>query len=117
MTERTRRKELVEEYKQNRPEAGVFRIVNTRTGRVLVGSTLNLASLESKMRFARSTGSTSALHFRLKADGLKFGVWAFELEVLEVLETKTDSTGEQLRCDLAVLEALWRERQDQDLLY
>jgi hypothetical protein len=117
MTEKARRKELVDEYKQNPAEAGVFRIVNTRNNRVLVGSTLNLASMESKMRFARSTGSTSALHLRLKDDGREFGVEAFELEILEVLETRPESTSDQIRQDLTVLEALWREKQDQSLLY
>ena len=117
MTEKARRKELVGEFKQNRSQAGVFRIVNRRTNRVLVGSTQNLASMESKMRFARSTGSTSALHLALKDDGKKFGVEAFELEVLELLETKPESTSEQIRSDLDVLEALWREKQDPELLY
>ncbi len=117
MTEKTRRKELVDEYKQNRPEAGVFRIVNNRNNRVLVGSTSNLASMESKMRFARSTGSASALHFALKEDGRKFGIEAFDLEILEVLDTKPESTSDQILSDLAVLESLWREKQDPSLLY
>ena len=117
MTEKARRKELVGEFKQNRPEAGVFRIVNRRNNRVLVGSTQNLASMESKLRFARSTGSTSALHLALKDDGQKYGVETFELEVLEVLETRPESTSEQIRSDLEVLESLWREKHDPALLY
>jgi hypothetical protein len=117
MTERARRKELVDEYKLNQPRAGVFRIVNTSNNRVLVGSTVNLASMESKMRFARSTGSMSALHLRLKEEGRQFGIEAFELEILEVLETKPETTSGQVRQDLAVLESLWREKQDPSLLY
>lgn len=117
MTEKARRKELVDEYKQQLPQAGVFRILNTRTNRVLVGSTLNLASMESKARFARTTGSASALHFALKDDGRAFGADAFVLEILEVLEPAPESTPEQIRADLHVLEALWREKQDQSLLY
>jgi hypothetical protein len=85
MTEKARRKELVDEYKQMPTQAGVFRIVNTRNNRALIGSTLNLASIESKMRFAKSTGSASALHFALKDDGREFRIEAFELEILEVL--------------------------------
>jgi hypothetical protein len=117
MTEKARRKELVDEYKQNIPSAGVFRIVNRRNNRVLVGSTLNLASIENKMRFARSTGSPTALHFSLRDDGREYGIGAFELEILEVLKTSPESTSEQVRGDLDVIEALWREKQDPALLY
>ena len=42
---------------------------------------------------------------------------AFALEVLEVLDVKPEMTPEQIREDLEALEALWRERQDPNLLY
>lgn len=117
MNDHARRKELREQYAQTRPEAGVYRIVNARNGRVLLGSTLNLPSMRSKLEFARATGTFGVLGFRLSEDIAAFGIEAFSLEIIEVLDVKPDMTSAQIRDDLATLEALWRERQDPALLY
>ena len=115
--DKTQRKELMTRYRQSRPEAGVYRIVNERSNRALLGSSPNLPSVRSKLEFARSTNTPSALDFRLHADGRAFGVSAFRFEVLEVLEVASDATDAQLADDLQALEALWRERQDPTLMY
>ena len=117
MTEQTRRKELVAQFKEARPEAGVYRIVNTRTGRCLLGCSPNLASVRGKLDFARSTNSAGVLDLRLRSESRQFGIDAFELEVLEVLPTTPEMTPEQIRTDLTLLTALWRERLDAKQLY
>jgi hypothetical protein len=117
MDDKARRKELLSEYKRNHPEAGVHRIVNTRTGKVLLGSSPNLPSVRSKLAFAQSTNSPGVFGHRLREDIRAFGIEAFELEVLDVLETKPEMTPAQIRQELATLEALWREKQDPALLY
>ncbi len=66
--ERARRKELLAQYKQAAPDAGVFRIVNRHTNRALLGSSLNLASVANKVEFARHSGSPGALDHRLRKD-------------------------------------------------
>jgi hypothetical protein len=116
MNDKTRRKELQEQYKESRPEAGVYRIVNTRTNKTLLGSTPNLAAIRSRMEFARSTGG-GTLHYRLKDDIRQYGIEAFELEVLDVLETKPEMSEAQIRSELATLETLWREKLDPASLY
>ena len=117
MDDKARRKQLQDDYKQTAIQAGVYRIVNTRTGQVLLGSTTNLPSLHSKLAFARTTNSASALDLRLKPDVQAYGIEAFELEVLETLDPKPEQTPQQVQDDLRTLEALWRERQDPALLY
>ena len=52
MAEKSRRRELVAEYKRSHTEAGVYRIVNSENGRAFLGSALNLPSVRSKMAFA-----------------------------------------------------------------
>ena len=111
-----RRKQLQQLYRQQPPEAGVYRIVNQRTGRALLGSSLNLPSVRGKLDFARRTGTSSALDHRLARDIREFGLDAFTLEVLEVLETTPEMTQAQINQDLAALEALWRERLATSLL-
>ncbi len=117
MDDKSRRKELLTNYKQTHPEAGVYRIVNTRTNKALLGSTPTLASVRNRLDFARSTKSVGALDHRLRADVAQFGIDAFAFEVLDVLPTKPEMTAGEIRAELATLEALWREKLDPALLY
>ena len=117
MTEQARRKELLAQYKQSRPEAGVYRIVNTHNNKVLLGSTPNLASIRNKLEFAKSTRMPVVLDHRLGNDIRQYGIDAFALEVLEVLEAKPETTSAEILRELATLEALWREKLDPSLLY
>ena len=117
MPDRSRRKELSTEYKQTRREAGVYRIVNKETGKALLGSSLNLDSERSKMEFARTTGSSGVLGYQIKRDIERLGIENFDLEILEVLETKPEMTDSQVRADLITLEQLWRERYEAHELY
>lgn len=117
MNDQARRKELRAQYKQTHPEAGVYRIINSENSKVLLGSSANLASVRNRLAFAKSTNSPGALDQRLRDDIRRFGIDAFSLEILEVLETKPEMTPAEIRDDLAVLEDLWRERQDPALLY
>jgi hypothetical protein len=117
MNEKSRRRELSASYKQNHPEAGVYRIVNARNGKVLLGSAANLASMRNKLEFARSTNTPSALDRKLRDDVRAFGIEAFSFEVLESFAPSPELTTTKIREELAVLEALWRERLDPALLY
>ena len=117
MTESDRRKALRAQYKHTHPEAGVYRIVNSQNNKVLLGSTPNLTSVRSKMQFAKSTNSPGALDQRLSKDIREFGLDAFSLEILEVLDTKPEMTEADIRKDLVALESLWREKLDPALLY
>jgi hypothetical protein len=112
-----RRKELLAEYKQRPPEAGVYRIVNTRTGKMLLGSAKNLASVQGKLEFARNTDTPGALDHRLAADARTHGLDAFAFEVLEVLDVGAEQTSTQIAEDLQALESLWRERLQSEQLY
>jgi hypothetical protein len=117
MDQKSRRRQLTADYKRNHPEAGVYRIVNGTTGRALLGSAINLASVRSKLDFAKSTNSPGALDHRLASDIRQYGIDAFSLEILEVLDTTPAMTAAEIRDDLATLEALWHEKLGAALLY
>jgi hypothetical protein len=117
MSDRERRRELRTQYKQTHPEAGVYRIVNSVNGKALLGAAPNLASVRNKMAFAKSTNMPGALDHRLRNDINAFGIDAFSLEILEVLEIEPAMTAAEIRRDLTTLEALWREQFDPALLY
>lgn len=117
MSEQARRKQLRAQYKLSRPEAGVYRIVNGANGKALLGATPNLPSIRGKLEFAQATNTPGVLDGRLNKDIRRYGLQAFSLEVLEVLEIKPEMTPAELLQDLAALDELWRERQDPALLY
>ena len=117
MSEQQRRKDLVAEYQRNGPEAGVWRIVDTVTGKALLGTSMNLAGTKNRFEFARSTDTIGGLDHRVHADVKEHGFATFEVEVVEVLERRPEATEAEVREDLAALEALVREGIDPDLLY
>jgi hypothetical protein len=117
MNEKARRKALTSEYKQTHTEAGVYRIINTRNDKSLIGSSPNLTSVRNKLEFARSTNSPVVLDHRLGSDIRQYGIDAFTFEVLEVLETRPEMSRAEILDDLSTLEELWREKLDPALLY
>ena len=117
MTDQARRKALRVEYEQAPPAAGVYRIVNRATGRSLVGSTTNLGSVAGKLAFAKSTGKAGMFFRRMQADIARHGIEALELEILDTLKPRPESTSREVEEDLATLEALWREKLGPETLY
>ena len=115
--DKARRKALSQQFQKAMPEAGAYRILNRRTGRLLLGSTVNLAGLRNRFEFARSTDSATALDQRLAEDIRSLGFDSFAFEVLDLLETSPEMTATQVAADLAILETLWREKTDPSLLY
>lgn len=117
MADRSRRRELKANYKQSHPEAGVYALRNLQNGKVLIGSTLNLASMRNKLEFARSTNSPGALDLRLRTDIETYGVDAFELDILESVQPSPEQSDAETRKELETLEQLHRERVEPALLY
>lgn len=117
MSEQSRRKELKGACRERTRQAGVYRIVNTKTGRYLLASSANLEKIPNKLAFARLTGNIGVLDLRLKPDVIQHGIDAFEIEVLEEFEPEQAGTEAEVRGDLAVLELLWKERLDPALAY
>jgi hypothetical protein len=117
MADKQRRKELIAEAQRKRPPAGVYRIVNRRTGRALLASSVNLDGMRNRVQFALSTGAANGVDHRLRDDLGTFGFDAFHFEVVDVLDVADDATDAQVGADVAALEALWRERSNPAELY
>jgi hypothetical protein len=105
-----RRRELRTSYEQRTPEAGIYALRNTDSGKILVCSSTDLRSVRNRFDFARSTGSVGALDGRVASDARKVGVAAFALEILDRLSVEPDMTPDQLSADLAELERLWKAK-------
>ncbi|MFB5267914.1 GIY-YIG nuclease family protein [Paenibacillus enshidis] len=101
-----RRKELVEQYKEVKIEAGVYCIRHKKTGKLFISSTPNLKSLNGK-RFELNMGSSR--NAALQADWSRDGEDAFEIDVLEVLK-KPESGYFDAKDALEKLEKAWLDR-------
>lgn len=110
MTSREDRDALRTTYEQRPKEAAVCAIRNSVTGRVLVTSTVDLASLRNRLEFGQQTNSTGVLDRRLVSDAREHGVGSFALEVLDVLDEDPLRSDTQTAADLVALEELWHER-------
>lgn len=106
-TEADRRKELKRAYRERPKPAGVFQIKNTVTGKVLLGSSLNLDGALNGHRFSLSHGSHR--NAALQRDWDEHGASAFTFEILERVKVK-DEPGFDLEAELTLLEELWSEQ-------
>jgi len=110
MNDKASRKKLIEQYRQSRPDAGVYRIVNRITGRWYLGSDTDINTMAGKMDFARNTGMYGILPGNLQHDIKKDGFENFSLEILERMPVKPETTPQELKEELKILEALWNEK-------
>ena len=101
------RKARIREYKETTTPAGVYRIRNTATGKSLVGSTANLPGLLNRQRFQLENGSHPDRE--LQSDWNELGPGAFEFEVLDRLEPKTEPTYDPI-AELCVLKEMWLQK-------
>lgn len=101
------RKAQVRRYKEQPPEAGIYRVRNMSSGAALIGSTPNLPGMLNRQRFQLEMGSHPDRE--LQADWNTLGPDIFAFEVLDRLEA-TDTSAEELAEDLSVLKDLWLER-------
>lgn len=91
--------------------------MNEATGKALLGSSANLPGAASRLAFAKSTGTLSALDQRLRRNIGKAGISALTFEILDVLETDPGASAAAIAGDLEALERLWRETFHPSMLY
>ena len=87
--------------------AGVFQVKNTITGKLLLGSTLNLDGALNGHRFSLTIGSHR--NTALQHDWNSYGPDAFVFEVLEEVKL-SDEPYFNLSDELTLLEEIWIEQ-------
>ena len=96
------RSELKQKYKETERQAGVYQVRNTVTGRIFLGSSVNLHGPFNKHRFMLKIGSHPAAD--LQKDWNHYGADAFAFEILAIVE-KTDAESFSIEDGLKALEA------------
>ncbi len=101
-----RRKELQRAYRETPRPMGVYQIRNCASGRVLVGSSVDVPARLNRHRAQLTLGVHPSRD--LQADWRALGEDAFEFTTLDTLPPR-DTPDDDPAADLAALEALWRE--------
>jgi len=84
------KKELKQAYKQAKPDAGVFQILNKENGRALIEGASNMISKWNRHRTELRFGSHR--NNRLQADWNNFGEESFEFSIVSELELDEENT-------------------------
>jgi group I intron endonuclease len=98
---------LKREYKETKLAAGVYQIKNTVTGKIFIGSSVNVEARINRHKAELGFGSEGIPG--LQADWNKYGSEKFTFDVLEVLDDEYESDRE-LKEDLRLIEQLWLEK-------
>lgn len=106
--EKTKQAQLRREYKEARQDAGVYQIKNTVTGRIFIGSSVNVHARINRHK-AGFAFIDSHENPRILPDLRAHGKDSFVFEVLEILDGEYDSAA-ALRDDLKILEEMWLEK-------
>jgi hypothetical protein len=103
-----RRKELKEQYKNFRPDMGVFIISSSYNNKCHIEKAKDLKSKMNRAIFQLEFGSypNKELQKEWKEHGEKY----FTIEVLEKLEYDKDESKTDYTEDLALLEMMWEEK-------
>ena len=103
------KKELKDEYKQKKPNAGVFQIKNNKNGMMLIEAASDIQSKWNRYRTELRIGSHR--NKLLQKDWSKLGEENFIFSVLSELEVKDDD-GFDLNSEVKLLRELIEEELD-----
>lgn len=105
MVDKSRRKELLQQYEERKPSVGVYVVRNSATGEAWVGASRNVDKQKNGLWFSFNLGSSPNLD--VQASWKTSGEAAFSYEILEVLEETDPHVIERLLPERATH---WREK-------
>lgn len=108
-----RRKELINNYKQQDVEMGIIQIYNMINGYSFVDICKNLYKPFESIKFKLNLGKIRIKG--LQEDWIRYGENAFEFKVVEVLKKRQDATEKEVVDDLQELLNMWIDSQGDKL--
>lgn len=110
MTSCSRRKDLINQYRERRLRGGVYKITNERNGKHLLSHAIDIKAVQNRHNFMVATGD--CIYPKLEEDWRHSGGKVFVFEVLEAIDMKEGQSRDDFETDLTTLEQLWRESLD-----
>lgn len=105
---KSERKQLVEQFKQMKPDMGIFWIRSKQTNKYFLETSQHLKAKMNSIKFQLDAG----LHpnQELQSDWKTAGVEQFDIDVLEVLNYDKDESKTDYSEELAILRLMWEEK-------
>ena len=103
----SRKKELVENYKQREIQGGVYAIRCGQNGKRMLDMTTDLAGAKNRLQFSINTKLCP--HHLLKEDWQAYGADAFSFETVEALPKKEEESPKEYRESLSALLEMVRQ--------
>ncbi len=101
------KKEIKRRYKQKPPEMGVYRIINTASGKIYIGRAMELNGKLNSERFQLK--GNMHMNKELQKDFNELGEEQFRFEVLDRLAAK-NGPDHDYDLELKALEEMWLEK-------
>jgi predicted transcriptional regulator len=111
------RKGLINRYKQERAEAGIYRIVNQVNGRYLLEASRDIKGMKNRFAFSQKFGAYNALPGKLWEEIKLYGLSNFDFEILESMVIKQEMTDIEIEEELALMKEIWYERLEAEKAY
>ena len=106
------RKAAARAYKEARREMGIYCVRNLVTGEILLGRSIDVRAVVNREQTSLRFGGHA--NARLQHDWTSLGGAAFTFEVLDTLPWPDDTSTFDPTAELKALEAMWRDRLQQD---
>lgn len=108
----SRKKELIKQYKQTKPQMGIFIIRSKVKNKCYIQTTQNLRGVMNGTIVRLEGGSHP--NKELQKEWKEFGAENFTVEVLENLEYDKDESKTDYKEELAILQMIWEEKLAQE---
>ncbi|MDR0671758.1 MAG: GIY-YIG nuclease family protein [Oscillospiraceae bacterium] len=102
---RTERKQIIDQYKQQKVSMGIYQLRNRENGKLFIESVNNLKSRELTLRMMLDDGRHP--NRLLQDDWRKYGSGVFAYSVLEEVEVEPDVSPTDKKRQLDEMKALW----------
>ncbi|WFA08880.1 GIY-YIG nuclease family protein [Tissierella sp. Yu-01] len=103
-----RKKELKEQYKQMKPDMGIFIVRSNKTNKCYIETSQNLNGFINRTRFQLNSGGHP--NERFQRDWKEQGENNFTIEILEKLEYDKDESKTDYSEELEVMKFVWKEK-------
>jgi hypothetical protein len=103
----TSKEELKKQYKETKLPMGIFQVKNLRSGKLYIGSSVNLPAMINRIKAQLKFGS--CVNRALQAEWQEHGAEAFEFSVLDELKHKESGQGDVL-WELHIMEEMYLEK-------
>lgn len=103
-----RKKELKEQYKQMRPDMGIYVVRCNSNDKCYIGSTKNLKGKINSTKFQLSSGGHP--NYELQKEWQEYGEANFTIEIIDILDYDKDESKTDYTEDLETLKEIWKDK-------